>query len=107
VGFYPLRGGVPRVSHITGGSDGIGFGLAKRFLLAGSNGLITGRNENKLKKIKADFPKMNIFKNDLENQTVREELANHIINDFPDLDILINNAGIQRRIPLSVEPVPK
>jgi uncharacterized oxidoreductase len=33
---------------ITGGSDGIGLGLAKRFQAAGGNVLITGRNADKL-----------------------------------------------------------
>jgi uncharacterized oxidoreductase len=86
---------------ITGGSNGIGFGLAKRFMMAGSNVLITGRDENRLKKIKTDFPKINIFKNDLKIHTEREELSNYIVNNFSDLDILINNAGIQRRISLA------
>jgi uncharacterized oxidoreductase len=86
---------------ITGGSSGIGLGLAIRFLSAGSDVLITGRDKNKLEKVKADFPKINVFKNDLENQTEREKLSSYIIENFPELDILINNAGIQRRISLA------
>ena len=41
---------------ITGGSEGIGKGLATRFLRAGAWVLVTGRNFDKLKKLSEDNP---------------------------------------------------
>ena len=88
---------------ITGGNKGIGLGLAQRFLAAGSNVLITGRNAADLKKIKTEFPKINIYINDISIPEERIKLAEYVQDTFPDIDILINNAGIQRRVPLAEE----
>ncbi|SEJ75515.1 uncharacterized oxidoreductase [Dyadobacter sp. SG02] len=86
---------------ITGGSDGIGFGLASRFLQAGSTVLVTGRNEDKLVKASQALPGLKTLINDISDPLQREVLANHIRQSMSRLNIIINNAGIQRRIPLA------
>jgi uncharacterized oxidoreductase len=91
---------------ITGGSDGIGKGLAKRFLDAGSKVLITGRNPDRLKQAADENPGLLTFVNDIGDATQRESLAAHIRSHLPDLNILINNAGIQRRIALADDHAP-
>jgi uncharacterized oxidoreductase len=50
---------------ITGGSEGIGFGLASRFIQAGNDVLIIGRNRDNLKKASAIFPRLRTFVNDI------------------------------------------
>jgi uncharacterized oxidoreductase len=41
---------------ITGGSEGIGFGLAIRYLAAGSVVVVTGRSQEKLDRAAHDHP---------------------------------------------------
>lgn len=88
---------------ITGGSSGIGLGLAKRFLQAGSHVLITARNKEKLEKAAKVLPGLQTFANDISDAGQREILADHIRTTMPGLNILINNAGIQRRMPLATD----
>ena len=86
---------------ITGGNKGIGWGLAKRFLAAGSKVLVTGRDTVALKKVKAEFPKIKTYKNDISSPKERIRLSKYVQKTFSDIDVLINNAGIQRRVPLA------
>jgi uncharacterized oxidoreductase len=88
---------------ITGGSEGIGYGLAKRFLSAGSKVLVTGRSRLKLEKAAAELPGLQIYVNDIGDPVQREALAAHIYTAMPGLNILINNAGIQRRVSLAAD----
>lgn len=88
---------------ITGGSEGIGYGLAKRFLAAGSKVLVTGRNRLKLEKAADELPGLQIYVNDIGDPAQREALAAYIHTVMPDLNILINNAGIQRRVSLAAD----
>jgi len=80
---------------ITGGSSGIGFALAKRFLELKNNVIITGRNIEKLQQIKAEFPQIKIFAGDLTARQTLDELVLFIEQQYPDLNILINNAAVQ------------
>jgi uncharacterized oxidoreductase len=88
---------------ITGGSEGIGRGLAARFLKAGHRVIITGRNKTKLNKLAAELPGLEIFAGDIGSVAEREVLAQHVERVIPNLEVLINNAGIQRRIPLAAD----
>jgi len=91
---------------ITGGSEGIGLGLAARFLQAGSKVLITGRSAEKLEKAAHTYPGLQTFVNDIGQPAQREVLATHIQAVMPQLNILVNNAGIQRRIALAADNAP-
>lgn len=86
---------------ITGGSEGIGYGLAARFLAAGSRVLVTGRSIMKLEKAALKLPGLQIYVNDIGDSAQREILAAHVRATMPGLNILINNAGIQRRVSLA------
>lgn len=88
---------------ITGGSHGIGLGLAKRFIAAGSKVLITGRNSEKLANAAAALPGLQTFVNNVGSLPDREVLAKHVQENMPDINIIINNAGIQRRISLAAD----
>jgi len=85
---------------ITGGGSGIGLALATRFLENGSKVIVCGRNLEKLESIKSKFPKLHIKRSDVANEDERLTLFNSVIEEFPEINIVINNAGIQQRINL-------
>jgi uncharacterized oxidoreductase len=81
---------------ITGGASGIGFALAERFLAAGSQVLICGRREDALRRAHDRHPAIRTRVTDVADPAEREALAAWATRECPDLDVLVNNAGIQR-----------
>jgi uncharacterized oxidoreductase len=79
---------------LTGGSAGIGLALAKKLVELGNTVIITGRREPALAAAKAETPKLHTIRCDAADIADVEALAARIDADFPDLDVLINNAGI-------------
>lgn len=91
---------------ITGGSEGIGRGLAQRFLKAGGAVFVTGRNPEKLKLAAADLAGLQTLVNDISKPHERVYLAERIQSVLPNLNVVVNNAGIQRRIALAADNAP-
>lgn len=89
---------------ITGGATGIGFSLAKSFVNADNEVIICGRRENKLQEAKRKLPKLHIRVCDLTKPDERESLFNWVSSNFKNINILVNNAGIQRMIDLKKGP---
>ena len=89
-----------RTVLITGGTSGIGLGLAEAFLKSKSKVIVCGRNKEKLSKIQERFPEFMVLPCDIGDAAQREKLAAEVLRRFPDIDILVNNAGIQRYIDL-------
>ena len=85
---------------ITGGATGIGFSLAEIFVKAGNEVIICGRRENKLEEAKRKLPQIHIRKCDLSKENERKLLYDWISSNFKNINILVNNAGIQRMIDL-------
>ena len=83
---------------ITGGSAGIGLGLARRYRAAGHRVMVTGRDADRLAAVADHVPGIETFVNDIGVPHERQRLADHVGHVMPDLDVLINNAGIQRRV---------
>jgi uncharacterized oxidoreductase len=83
---------------ITGGATGIGFALAKAFVHAGNKVIICGRRENKLKQAKSKLPQIQTRVCDVSKEKERESLFKWVKGNFNDLNILVNNAGIQRMV---------
>jgi uncharacterized oxidoreductase len=79
---------------ITGGTTGIGLGLAKAFLQMNNQVIICGRNAVKLDEIKAQFPKIETIFCDVASEASLLECTELLKSKFPDLNIFINNAGI-------------
>jgi uncharacterized oxidoreductase len=86
---------------VTGGATGIGLALAKRFFDRGNEVIICGRREDRLAEIKEAFPEIHTRVCDVAEAGQRAELAYWLISEFPALNVLVNNAGIQRRIDLT------
>jgi|GEM_PF-863496 len=85
---------------ITGGATGIGFALAEAFVKAGNKVLICGRREAKLKEARGKLPQIQTIPCDLLKKEDRESFCDWVIDNHEDLNILVNNAGIQRAIDL-------
>lgn len=85
---------------ITGGASGIGWALAERFLQAGSQVIICGRRADKLQEAQQKYPQLHIRQCDVRLASDRVALLDWVRNDFPQVNVLINNAGIQRRMQL-------
>ncbi|MEY8743022.1 SDR family oxidoreductase [Bacillales bacterium AN1005] len=82
---------------ITGGSAGIGLAFAERFLKAGNKVIITGRRENVLQNAKKKYPELITYVSDLNNESDRLSLFNWVSENHPEVNVLVNNAGIQQR----------
>jgi uncharacterized oxidoreductase len=78
---------------ITGGSEGIGLGLARRFLKAGAEVLITGRNKEKLQKAAAELPGLKTLVNDIGKPEERERLAADVGANVPTLIVNVTSGG--------------
>jgi uncharacterized oxidoreductase len=89
-----------RTVLVTGGTSGIGLGIAEAFLQSKSRVIVCGRNKEKLSAIKDKFPDMTVLPCDVGDAQQRKKLATEVLQNFPSLDILVNNAGIQRYIDL-------
>ena len=83
---------------ITGGASGIGLALAERFLGAGSDVIVCGRREDKLREAQATHPGLKIRTADLAKESDRAALVKWTVGEYPRLNVLVNNAGIQRRV---------
>ena len=89
---------------ITGGATGIGFSLAETLVNAGNKVIICGRREHKLKEAKSKLPQLQIKVCDVSKAKEREELCNWARDNVKDLNVLLNNAGIQRMIDFKKGP---
>ncbi|MVM41219.1 SDR family NAD(P)-dependent oxidoreductase [Spirosoma sp. HMF3257] len=78
---------------ITGGSAGIGFEIAKLFDQKGNHVIITGRNEDRLQKAAAQLQHVTAIACDVTSEEDVNRLVDQLHTDFPNLNILINNAG--------------
>lgn len=89
-----------RTVLITGGTGGIGLGIAEAFQKSNSRVIVCGRNREKLSRVKEKFPDITAISCDIGDARQRQKLAANVLRRFPDLDILVNNAGVQRYIDL-------
>lgn len=86
---------------VTGGASGIGLALASRLLDAGSRVIVCGRRVAALRDAAAARPGLVTRPCDLSRADERDSLAEWITEAFPELDVLVNNAGSQRRFLLT------
>lgn len=85
---------------ITGGTSGFGIEFASRFIALGNTVIITGRNAEKLKEAKQKMPKVHTIQSDVSKKEDIVALYDQIAQQFPELNMLINNASEMRKISL-------
>ena len=80
---------------VTGGASGIGLGLTQRFLKENNTVIVCGRRESILKELSDQYPGIITRTCDLEDPAQRESLFQWVSKEHPDLNVLVNNAGVQ------------
>lgn len=88
---------------ITGGTSGIGKGLAEEFVQRDNTVIICGRREERLQQIQNNYPGIITTICDITILEEREALYQWVIESYPELNILINNAGIQLPVDMTRE----
>ncbi|WP_409416216.1 SDR family oxidoreductase [Flavobacterium sp. PS2] len=88
---------------ITGGASGIGLGLTERFIKENNTVIVCGRRESVLKELTDKFPTVITRICDLSIESERIDLYKWISENHSDLNVLVNNAGIQQWMNLSDE----
>lgn len=78
---------------ITGGSAGIGLEIARQFVALGNKVIITGRNEERLNKAAAQLGDVIAVPFDVTKSSNVSALTDLIKTQYPDLNVVINNAG--------------
>ncbi|MEO7109581.1 MAG: SDR family NAD(P)-dependent oxidoreductase [Polyangiaceae bacterium] len=85
---------------ITGGTGGIGFELAKQLIALGNTVIVTGRDQARLEAAQQKLPGLQIIKSDVASSAAIRSLHEQAIQKFPALNIVINNAGIMKKVNL-------
>ena len=86
-----------KVTLITGGNFGIGYGIAKKFAEEGSEIAIVARNEERAKNVIKDLENQGFvakfFKTDVSKEEDVKKMIKEVLNVFGKLNIVVNNAG--------------
>lgn len=94
-----------RVVIVTGGSQGIGKAIAKAFADNGDQVIITGRTQEKLDRVVEDMTNTVGIAADVASEEDVKHLTDEVLERYGRIDVLVNNAGIQRIH--AVEEFPK
>lgn len=91
-----------KIALITGGSRGIGLGIAKELAKIGFNLAINGvRNQESVQSVLDELKNYGVevcyAQGDISNKTDREKIFSKIMDEFGQLNVLVNNAGIAPR----------
>lgn len=91
-----------KVAYITGGTKGIGFGIAKSLVENGVKVAISGRNLEDAEKAKHLLGNQNVLaiQSDVRNYEDEQKAVAEIISTFGQLDFVIANAGLGKFAPI-------
>ena len=97
-----------KVAYITGGSKGIGYGIAKTLLDAGMKVAITSRKSNTAKEaaesLSKDRSKVLALESDVSSFISEAESVKTVIDHFGQLDVVVANAGVGHLLPIDQLP---
>lgn len=83
---------------ITGGSSGLGLEMAKQFIHNGNKVIVCSRTPEKLQQAREIVPEIITYTCDISIEEERKKLSHWIAENYPQINILINNAAIVHRI---------
>lgn len=92
-----MENSLQKVAYITGGTKGIGKGIAKSLLESNYRVAISGRNLSNVQEIAAELGKTDqiiAIQSDVRNYQEEEKAINTIIEQFGRVDVVIANAGL-------------
>jgi short-subunit dehydrogenase involved in D-alanine esterification of teichoic acids len=81
---------------ITGGGGGIGRAMAETLIAMGKSVIIAGRTEDSLKKTTSEIGAKAYYVLDVSKTSSIPDFVKKITSEHPELDCVINNAGVQR-----------
>ncbi|MEP7109192.1 MAG: SDR family oxidoreductase [Ferruginibacter sp.] len=95
---------IDKVAYITGGSKGIGYGIAKTLLDNGMRVVITSRTMNAAKQaaelLSKDPSKVLALESDVSSLASETKAVKDVIDHFGQMDVLIANAGVGHFAPI-------
>jgi len=101
---YPGTDLKGKVALVTGGSKGIGYGMARALAQAGVNVAVTSRNLAEGAKAAGELAAFGIsaeaYRADVTEKAEVEKMVASVVDKFGRIDILVNNAGMNIRKPL-------
>jgi uncharacterized oxidoreductase len=86
---------------ITGGSSGIGLAFAEKLVSMQNTVIVCGRSQQKLDAVRQRYPQIHTIRCDIADSEELERAVDTIQKEFPQLNMLINNAGVQYRYDFS------
>lgn len=82
-----------KIVLVTGGSKGIGLGIAATFINEGAKVAIVARGKESLLQAKAQFHEILTIQADLYSEKERERVIQEVLDHYGTIDILVNNLG--------------
>ena len=92
-----------KTAIVTGGGSGFGTGICEKFAREGARVIVADVNGDSAEKIAKDL-NVSSFKVDVSNSKSMAELANFSFNEFGNIDIIVNNAGVTH-LPAPMEDI--
>ncbi len=89
-----------KVALVTGGGSGIGRASAERLAADGATVVVAGRNEEQLKEVAATHERIDYIVADVSQPAQVKALVEGVVAKHGRLDILFNNAGVAKFVPL-------
>jgi uncharacterized oxidoreductase len=86
---------------LTGGTSGIGLELATQLYKRQNTVLITGRDPHKLQEVQRQLRGVHTYQSDVSDPAAIVSLYQRVTHDFPELNVLMNNAGEMRMLSLN------
>ena len=88
---------------ITGGASGIGLALAKSFTREGNRVMVCGRDAQQLEEAMSTLPDLLVRQCDLVDKHERLAFFDWALDELPELNVVINNAGIAGPVDLTID----
>ena len=93
-----------KTAIITGSAGGLGKGIAERLANDGFNVVLQDINEALLLETEKEFKEKGYqavaFKSDVSKKKEQEELVQFAVTEFGQLDVMVNNAGVDAVTPI-------